>query len=301
MKRFHRFGIIRLRRTKTAAILCFLLVLSSGILTAKWAWESHSIQVGAAFGSPQPGIEIPIVMYHHFLEEPGRLGDYVVSPQQFEDDLAYLQKLGFTTVTTQDLIDYVDNGTPLPEKPVMITIDDGYESVYAYAYPILEQYGCKAVVAVIGRFSQEYSHSSDHSVQYSHLTWDQIAEMSQSGLIEFENHSYDLHDSSSGARQRSGEDAQHYRRRLSQDVLQTQELLEDAAGTTPQTFAYPFGFYSKDSDNILASLGFRVTLSCEERISRICPGDPQCLYRLGRFNRTAEVGRESFFKKALGL
>lgn len=301
MRQLHSFGVIRLRGSKPAAVLCFLLVLAVGVFTAKWAWKTHPIQAESVSAGAEPSIEIPIVMYHHFLEEPGRLGDYVVSPQQFADDLAYLQQLGYTTVTTEDLIQYVDNNVPLPDKPVMITIDDGYESVYAYAYPILKQFESKAVVAVIGRFSQEYSHSSDHSVLYSHLTWDQIGEMSQSGLIEFANHSYDLHDSASGARRLSGESTGEYRLRLSRDVLQTQELLKDASGTLAHCFAYPFGFYSKDSDSILASLNFRVTLSCEERISRICRGDPQCLYRLGRFNRPASASRDTFFKKALGL
>ena len=63
-------------------------------------------------------------MYHGLLKEEARQGKYVLSPAQFESDLKYLKENGYHTVVVQDLIDYVEKGVPLPEKPVMLTFDD---------------------------------------------------------------------------------------------------------------------------------------------------------------------------------
>ena len=63
-------------------------------------------------------------MYHSILKDPQRTGDYVISPEQLEKDLIYLQNHGYTTVLLADLIAYVHEGTPLPDKPIVLTFDD---------------------------------------------------------------------------------------------------------------------------------------------------------------------------------
>ena len=76
-------------------------------------------------------------------------------------------------------MDAYEHGTPLPEKPVIITFDDGYADNYENAYPILKKYGFKATIFLIYDFTNTYP---------NYLTWDQIAEMKESGLIRFESH-----------------------------------------------------------------------------------------------------------------
>ena len=71
----------------------------------------------------------------------------MLSPAQFESDLKYLKENGYHTVVVQDLIDYVEKGVPLPEKPVMLTFDDGYYNNYYYAFPLLEEYDAKIVIS----------------------------------------------------------------------------------------------------------------------------------------------------------
>ena len=94
----------------------------------------------ATNASAQPeGIELPIVMYHHILKDQSRLNKYTISPDEFRRDMQYLQDNGYTPVLMQDLLLFVQEGVPLPDKPVMITFDDGYESFHEYAYPILIQ------------------------------------------------------------------------------------------------------------------------------------------------------------------
>ena len=65
-------------------------------------------------------------MYHHILKDQSRLNKYTISPDEFRRDMQYLQDNGYTPVLMQDLLLFVQEGVPLPDKPVMITFDDGY-------------------------------------------------------------------------------------------------------------------------------------------------------------------------------
>lgn len=126
----------------------------------------------AANASAQPeGIELPIVMYHHILKDQSRLNKYTISPDEFRRDMQYLQDNGYTPVLMQDLLLFVQEGVPLPDKPVMITFDDGYESFHEYAYPILKEFGFKAVFSVVGTYADQYTRVDDHHIRYSHCTW----------------------------------------------------------------------------------------------------------------------------------
>ena len=83
------------------------------------------------------GIELPIIMYHSVLKS--RSGDYIVHPSEIENDLQYIQSKGYTTITMTDLINYVYNGTDIPEKPIIITFDDWYYNNIGYVFTILKK------------------------------------------------------------------------------------------------------------------------------------------------------------------
>lgn len=235
-------------------------------------------------------IPLPIVMYHGISEDPAACGDYVISPSQFEADLRYLQQAGYTTVTVADLIAYVDEGAPLPERAVMLTFDDGYYNNFLYAYPLLKRYGMRAVISPIARWSEFYSDNADQQDRpaYSHITWEQMRQMTADGTVEIQCHSYDMHYNDGahrkGASRKNGESGDQYRAALQQDVTRALELMRAEAGVTPTAFAYPFGAISKQTDEVLREMGFRATLGCESRMNYITR-DADCLYRLGRFLR----------------
>lgn len=249
------------------------------------------LPVAPAAATPAEGVAVPIIMYHSILDNPSRQGDYVITPQQFEADLQYLQANGYTTVVMADLIAYVKEGIPLPDKAVVLTFDDGYYNNYHYAHPLLEQYGMRAVLSPIGVWSEYYTaHPSEcDRDNYSHLTWEQLKKMVQSGVWEIQNHSYDLHRLESGqkgAAKRQGESDDGYRLRLQNDLATAQSLLRDWVGVTPTTFAYPYGAISDASQAVLERMGFAASLSCEEKTA-VITRDPACLWRLGRYLRPA--------------
>lgn len=248
------------------------------------------------------GVEIPIVMYHSMLKDESRHGKYVISPTEFEADLKYLKSKGYTTVLIDDLINYTQGGQQ-PEKPILLTFDDGYYNNYLYAYEIAKEYNAKFVISPIGYYADLYSKSDERNAYYSHATWEQLKEMADSGLVEVQNHSYDLHKSENGVlgvKAVSGESEMQYQQRLSEDLLQAQEAIEHNVGARPTTMVYPFGAVSKATPEIVKSLGFKVTLTCEEHKSKIT-ADPDSLYDLGRYLRPSGMSSEEFFEKKMGL
>ncbi len=141
--------IVRARKWLAGGLAVMLLAVVGSILL-------HAVlPVDAAV--TEDSVKLPIIMYHGILKEEKRQGKFVISPKQFEDDLLYLQEQGYHTVVMRDVIDYVMNGTPLPEKPIMLTFDDGYFNDYVYAYPLLKKYNSKIVFSPIGRYVDQYS------------------------------------------------------------------------------------------------------------------------------------------------
>ena len=125
----------------------------------------------------EQGIQLPIIMYHGILKDTKRQGKYVISPELLESDMKYLKENGYTPVFMQDVIDYVKNGTPLPEKPIILSFDDGYYNNYAYAFPLAQQYDMKLVIAPIIAKTEEYSRANEENANYGHITWDNMKEM----------------------------------------------------------------------------------------------------------------------------
>lgn len=250
----------------------------------------------------EEGVEIPVVMYHSVLKDEARHGKYVISPAEFESDLNYLKTHGYTTILMEDLIAYTQGGE-LPEKPVLLTFDDGYYNNYLYAFELAKQYQSKFVISPIGFYADQYTNTPDENAYYSHATWEELKEMADSGLVEVQNHSYNLHKSEGGrlgVKKVGGETEQQYETMLSEDLLKAQEEIGRHVGRTPTTFVYPFGALSKGTPEIVQKLGFSATLSCEEKTSRVTR-DPESLYDLGRYLRVSGGTSRDFFEKRMKL
>lgn len=289
------FFTISIRRKKTLISLAgILLLLIVGITGAT---------VGALNSTQKfEGTPLTIVMYHGVVKDSRHQGTYMISPALLESDMKYLKDKGYTGITVQDLIDFVDSGIPLPEKPVMLTFDDGYYNNYLYAYPLAQKYNMKLVISPIGFFTEKYSESGEQNELYTHITWKEINEMIQSGLVEIQNHSYHLHGTADtgrlGAQKNKGESTQAYTALLTKDLQKMQELIYSQTGWTPTAFTYPFGILSKESFPVVRSIGFRASLTCEERVNDITR-DPESLYLLGRFLRAPGESSAAFFTKRL--
>lgn len=280
-----------------------------GCVKIKWkavlgALAGAAAVLAAAFtvsAATAEGVEVPAIMYHSLLKDPARQGRYVISPTDFENDVAWLESHGYTTVLMADVIAYTQGGE-LPEKPVLLTFDDGYFNNYVYAFQTARERKVRFILSPIGVFADEYTESGEENPNYSQATWGRLKEMADSGLVEVENHTYDLHRAApvAGVKQRPGEDDGAYRLRLTEDLSHAQRRIEEEVGVRPTTFVYPFGAKSGTTEEIVRELGFTATLSCEEKVSRITR-DPASLYNIGRFLRPAGISSEEFFRERMGL
>lgn len=246
-------------------------------------------------------VYLPIIMYHNITTINGMAGKYNVLKDRFENDLKYLKENGYTTITTQDLYDYVNGDNNLPKKPIMLTFDDGYESFYVYALPLLEQYEMSAVVSIIGSYTDEYSKTDDHNVEYSHLNWEQVKELSQSPYVEIGNHTDDMHKTGGerkGCHIASYESFDEYKKAFSSDLGSLQNKIQDNTNKSTFVFAYPFGCICDEAKEVLKSSGFKMCFSCYEQVN-ILTSDSEELYSLGRFNRANGETSEAFFARVL--
>lgn len=242
------------------------------------------------------GVKVPIIMYHSMLKDRKYQGKYVISPDTFENDLIYLQKNGYTTIVMQDLLDYIDKKAPLPSKPILLTFDDGYYNNYLYAYPLIKKYNVKIIISPIGYYTDLFSQSNPNHPNYSHCTWDQINEMMASGLVEFQNHSYNLHSNTGrlGASKVKSDSTASYTALLNTDLSKMQQEIAANTSYTPTTFVYPFGAISSESIPIVKSLGFKASLTCTAKMNYITE-DAQCLYELGRYLRPTGKSSDQYF------
>lgn len=197
---------------------------------------------------------IVALMYHHFSESEEELNSLIVHPDRLRDQLQALRAAGYASIRQQDLLAFLhsDDDRKLPEKSVLLTFDDGYESNYSLAYPIVAEEGFYATIYAItsnvgvqGRYSQR-------------ITWPQSREMYHSGYIEIQNHTYNAHyygdigHGKTGAATTSQlqidnqlETRAQYMDRMREDLAKSKQLIEQQVGNKVFTFAYPYGRNNK--------------------------------------------------------
>lgn len=238
--------------------------------------------------SGQNPLCLPILMYHEVkYESPGKDS---IKPYELESDLRYLQSAGYHTITMKQLIDYVYSGTPLPEKPIILSFDDGYLSTYVYARPLLTKYKARIVLSIIGKSTDDFSQKPSEDIT-AHMTWGQLNEMKDAGLAEIQNHTYNMHKITRrryGCSKKQGESKENYACALTEDITRMQADVFLHTGMTPTTFTYPYGQVCDDSLPVIKSLGFKAALTCKYGINLITK-DPTVLYGLRRICRAHGV------------
>lgn len=183
---------------------------------------------------------IPVLLYHHVSEDNSDLPQLTVSPAEFERQMATLQQAGFETISPEKFIAYMRREpVKLPAKPLLITFDDGYEDNYTNAFPVLKQYGFRAVVFVPGV-------NIDRDKRLSSA---QIREMSAYGIV-FGGHSVTHRDLTA----LSGP-------ALHQEVKDVKEELRHVTAQTADLFSYPYGYFNLKTWETTAAVGYQAAFT----------------------------------------
>ena len=249
-------------------------------------------QSSAGYGEESYTKNVPILMYHHLSENPG---GYNIRPESFRRHMELLWENGYETVTFDDLIAFTEKGTPLPEKSVIITFDDGYTSNYEFAFPVLREYGFKATIFTIGCSVGHERYYKDTTFEMTpHFGKQEIDEMLASGLISVESHTYDMHqwppfETDPVIRPNilplEGESEQAYVDALSEDVRKQAQLFESLGMEPSNILAFPSGEHCMLANVVLKAYGYKVTVTTNpNRLNTIIAGLPQSLIDLGRMN-----------------
>ena len=207
------------------------------------------------------GGKMPVLMYHDLTNDPAKTNSMTITGERFRLDMEFLKEFGYTPLLPADLIAIRQGAMELPEKPVMITFDDGYRSNYDIAYPVLQQTGMKATIAVV---AHNMAAEDTADPVRTHLLWSEMREMVESGLVEIGSHTYNLHnpqhkgnsapDGIDGVMRLGGESKAAYRMRVGTDLVTSIELIRQNTGQAQVNyFSYPFGAYDSWMQPLLES------------------------------------------------
>jgi len=236
---------------------------------------------------------VPVLMYHHIDEYA--TNDMIVTPQVFAAQMRALYENGFTAITLCQLVDFVDQGTPLPERPVVITFDDGYLSVYEYAFPVLARYGLNAISFVIGEAVGTSTYKDTGYPTIPKFCFRQARNMA--GVVSIQSHSYDMHQAPHLEEGRArenilqwpGEREADYIEALREDHRRISDAVYDALGETVFAIAFPHGIYDELSQAVLLEMGMRVSFGVRPGMNTVIMGLPQSLLSLNRFTITNDT------------
>lgn len=242
--------------------------------------------------------EIPVLLYHHVTMEEG-YGDNVISVSTLNKHLIAIKNAGYSTVSVKQLINYVYYGEDLPDKPILITFDDGYLSNYELAYPLLKKHGMKATIFAIGWAIGKDEYKDTGISIIPHFGYKHIKQMTESGLIEVQSHTFDMHQSKDLEQENlvretvlkhDTESEQEYIAALENDYISFDKLLFNCTGNRNYAIAYPHGDYTELSEEILKKLGAKVSFVTEYKNKNIIvKGDANSLRVLNRFTVSESI------------
>ena len=191
----------------------------------------------------RPDVKIPVLLYHNFVTQVPETDpdnfNYINTPESFEENIKILLENGYTIISMKELDEANNYKKELPNKPIIITFDDGYYSNYEYIYPILKKYNIKASIFIItDKIGQEID-----GIKY--LDWDECLEMQNSGLVEIFSHSkkHVFYDKLPV-------------REIRDDVKESYRMIEKHLGKQKlKVFAYPYGAYTNETVQTLKNNG----------------------------------------------
>jgi len=190
---------------------------------------------------------IPVLLYHHISDDSTDMPELTISAAEFERQMRLLQDTGFQTISVDEFLSYMKGEqVKLPEKPVVITFDDGYEDNYTKALPILEKFRFKAALFMVGiNFDRE-----------KRLSRPRIREMAANGF-SIEGHSMTHPDLTTLS------DA-----KLQHEVSECKTLAQQVTHKQVEAFAYPGGFYNLETLQAVESAGYQCAFTVLTGLNR---------------------------------
>ncbi len=224
---------------------------------------------GAVRGLAIASGRVPILMYHS-LSSYARYKKSTISPQFFDEQMGYLASHNYTPISvTQFAHSITAANSELPERPVVLTFDDGLADFYTIALPALRRYGFTASLYVVTAFVRGTSRWLEREGQVAQpmLDWDQLAEISESGIeCGAHSHNHLPLDMLSEAAAR-------------EEIVRSRRILEERLDRQISSFAYPYGYYTSKVRRLVREAGYSSACAVRYASSSLAD-DPFALARL---------------------
>lgn len=231
--------------------------------------------------------ELLALSYHNVVAAPDAAleDETTITVNALVSQLAWLEAAGYVPISLAQWRAAEDGG-PMPDKPVLLTFDDGYASFHEHVLPLLELFDFPAVLAPVTSWMEAPAGSrvpyGEQLVPRSRfLTWEQIRHAAGTGLVEIATHSHDLHRGINGnpfgntqpaaVTRRFDPDSGRYeaepvyRQRLHDDLQRSVTLIERETGSAPTTMVWPYGAYNAAATATARALGLDVSLTLDDR------------------------------------
>jgi poly-beta-1,6-N-acetyl-D-glucosamine N-deacetylase len=188
---------------------------------------------------------VPVIMYHDIVAQKEVFFD--VTPAEFEQHLQWIRKNKMTAISMEQLLVHLQTGLPLPEKPILLTFDDGYRGHYKFVYPLLKKYGYPALFSV-------YPDKIDAPRGRPGLTWEQLQSMAIDPLVTIAAHSKSHPENLTRLTNQQ----------LEVEINESKQILESKLGIPIQYFTYPEGHYDKRVMEIVKKAGYQAAFTMND-------------------------------------
>ena len=256
-----------------------LLIVLIGFFNSAFAQEQHFL----------------ILNYHDILsaEDAKRsVNKMDVGIEHLEQHLDWLKNKGYKIISVQNVLDAASGKLPLPDKSALLTFDDGYQSFYTRVFPLLKKHHYPATLALVGTWMDGNVTANEPGKPL--LSWAQVRELVQSGLVEIASHSYDLHkgvianpqaNTQAAAITRLYDDPMlvyetdvEYRERINTALLKSAEFIFQHAGVRPRVMVWPYGEYNQIAVQAAREAGMPITMGLIDGTNTLA--DISTLHRL---------------------
>ncbi len=267
------------------------------------------LSLGLSMFSYAKNNEFKVLAYHSVIDESVQNNQSYYFPQtisanQLISHFNWLKDNGYHVISWKQIINARNGKNSLPDKSVLLSFDDGYKTMYNVVYPLLQAYNYPAVFAPVGSWLDT---PSNKNIQYTKeqslprsafVTWAEVAEMKNSGLVEIASHTYNLHYGTTANpanseipaiitphyKNQKYETISQYQQRLTRDFLRSSQAIKKYTRTVPQIMVWPYGQFNDEAIKVAQKVGLNYHFS----LNSLKVNTPDDLH-VGRFLIDAET------------
>ncbi len=236
----------------------------------------------------QPSSQRFITLSYHDVSDDAALSGtssiMFIKSAELVSQFAWLREQGYQPVSMEQIIAARNGGTPLPDRAILLSFDDGYRSVYTRVFPLLKLFNYPAVIALVGKWmdvpaGEMVAYGDEQVPREYFLEWHEVNEMVSSGLVEVASHSYDLHRGISANPQGNSQPAAvtqrydhasgryeseaQFKQRLRDDLTKSFNQIKKHTGRAPRVLVWPYGAYNQVTIDIATSVGMPYTMTLD--------------------------------------